>query len=204
MREGALGAVHANQRSGEKTRAAAVEGLIAFLQAVASGDDAAAVALCSKSLRDALKHDEAIVAMLRELREFIEGLTDFKDESFELHWLRRSAHVTGKATYRERSPATFRYDLELEDREWKLKQVVFETHPEEQSITVGELVKKVVAAVTGRNASEASSLQRPIKVSQSGIYHLPGGRYYETVTATKEFATEAEAKAAGYRRSQRG
>ncbi len=43
-----------------------------------------------------------------------------------------------------------------------------------------------------------------IKVSSSGIYHLPGGAFYKKVTKPiRCFDTEAEAKAAGYRKSSR-
>ena len=39
-----------------------------------------------------------------------------------------------------------------------------------------------------------------IKGSKSGIYHLPGSKYYEDTTNPKEwFKTIAEAEAAGYR-----
>ena len=43
-----------------------------------------------------------------------------------------------------------------------------------------------------------------IKVSTSGIYHLPGGAFYSRTTNPAVcFNTEAEAAAAGFRKSQR-
>lgn len=42
-----------------------------------------------------------------------------------------------------------------------------------------------------------------IKGNQSGIYHMPGGAYYEQTKAEEMFCSEKEAKAAGYRKSQR-
>lgn len=43
----------------------------------------------------------------------------------------------------------------------------------------------------------------PIKGNQSGIYHVPGGAYYSRTNPEECFATEAAAKAAGYRKSKR-
>ena len=43
----------------------------------------------------------------------------------------------------------------------------------------------------------------PIKGNEfSGIYHMPGGCYYEATEAEECFATEAAAQAAGYRASE--
>ena len=39
--------------------------------------------------------------------------------------------------------------------------------------------------------------------AQSGIYHMPGGQYYNKTMAERCFATEDEAIEAGYRRSIR-
>jgi micrococcal nuclease len=55
--------------------------------------------------------------------------------------------------------------------------------------------------------SSASKAKGKIKgnISSSGekIYHVPGGAYYEKTIAEEYFDTEAEAQAAGYRRSKR-
>jgi micrococcal nuclease len=42
-----------------------------------------------------------------------------------------------------------------------------------------------------------------IKGNQSGIYHVPGGQYYDITNAEEMFCSEAEAVAAGYRKSKR-
>ena len=45
---------------------------------------------------------------------------------------------------------------------------------------------------------------KPIKGNaQSGIYHMPGGEYYNKTKPERCFATEQEAQKAGYRRSKR-
>jgi hypothetical protein len=44
----------------------------------------------------------------------------------------------------------------------------------------------------------------PIKGNQSGIYHVPGGAYYDVTDPEECFATEADARAARYRASERG
>lgn len=43
----------------------------------------------------------------------------------------------------------------------------------------------------------------PIKGNQSGIYHVPSGAFYDRTNPEECFATEAAAKAAGYRKSKR-
>lgn len=44
----------------------------------------------------------------------------------------------------------------------------------------------------------------PVKVSNSGIYHVPGGSFYNRTTHVKAcYATPADAEAAGYRASKR-
>ncbi|WP_346015061.1 hypothetical protein [Metabacillus halosaccharovorans] len=42
-------------------------------------------------------------------------------------------------------------------------------------------------------------------ISSSGekIYHVPGGEYYDATVAEEKFCTQAEAMAAGYRKSKR-
>ncbi len=44
----------------------------------------------------------------------------------------------------------------------------------------------------------------PIKGSSSNIYHLPSGHFYDDTNPVLCFATEKDAKAAGFRASQRG
>ncbi|GAA1990722.1 hypothetical protein GCM10009718_30550 [Isoptericola halotolerans] len=44
----------------------------------------------------------------------------------------------------------------------------------------------------------------PVKGNQSGIYHLPGGRYYDITTPERCFTTAAAARNAGYRASKNG
>ncbi len=43
----------------------------------------------------------------------------------------------------------------------------------------------------------------PVKGSSSRVYHLPGGAFYDRTNAAVCFNTEAEAVAAGYRKSSR-
>ena len=75
--------------------------------------------------------------------------------------------------------------------------------------TVTETASRAVreAGEAAQEAAErAELLQRPIKGNLSSrgekIYHLPGQASYERTEADETFATEEEAQAAGYRRSQ--
>ena len=42
----------------------------------------------------------------------------------------------------------------------------------------------------------------PIKVASSGIYHVPGGRFYARTVPTRCYATAEDAEADGYRRAK--
>ncbi|MEU2201475.1 hypothetical protein [Isoptericola sp. NPDC019482] len=44
----------------------------------------------------------------------------------------------------------------------------------------------------------------PVKGNQSGIYHVPGGRYYKVTTPEECFTTASAARKAGYRASKNG
>ena len=195
-REGGLALAHANERAKENIRAAIQTVMTDFLKALFLRDDKTAAAHCSRSLRQTMEKSAGASARLRELRDFEAG-RQFPKEEVELRFLRRSARISGSATQGSER-ATYGFDFVLEDSEWKINDFSFET---QQLITIGELMKKIAHAVTGR-PSPASP--EPIKVSRSGVYHRPGGRFYASVSAVKEFATEAEAKAAGYRASRRG
>lgn len=44
----------------------------------------------------------------------------------------------------------------------------------------------------------------PVKGNQSGIYHVPGGRYYKATTPERCYVSAAAARKAGYRASKNG
>ncbi|MFD6179261.1 MULTISPECIES: sunset domain-containing protein [unclassified Isoptericola] len=63
----------------------------------------------------------------------------------------------------------------------------------------------------GKKPSQTSPISKyncpswaPIKGNQSGIYHVPGGRYYKVTTPEKCFTTASAARKAGYRASKNG
>ncbi|MGF0117721.1 hypothetical protein ACQFYA_15595 [Promicromonospora sp. Marseille-Q5078] len=63
----------------------------------------------------------------------------------------------------------------------------------------------------GRKPSRTSPVSKyncpswaPIKGNQSGIYHVPGGRYYKVTTPEECFTTASAARKAGYRASKNG
>lgn len=63
----------------------------------------------------------------------------------------------------------------------------------------------VVAPTPPDNSPPSGSCppDRPIKGNQSGIYHVPGGEYYDRTNPEECFGNEADAQAAGYRASKR-
>jgi len=79
---------------------------------------------------------------------------------------------------------------------------------------IGPLPGSATAAAPGQAHASAADGQRdasggcpasmPVKGSNSMIYHVPGGSYYDRTTHIKAcFATPADAEAAGYRASKR-
>ncbi|MDR0505137.1 MAG: HNH endonuclease family protein [Bifidobacteriaceae bacterium] len=73
----------------------------------------------------------------------------------------------------------------------------------------GTLIKVTVSAKSAKLAAKPTAAgncpaKAPIKGNASShIYHLPGGAYYSRTKAEQCFASEAAARKAGYRRSQR-
>lgn len=61
----------------------------------------------------------------------------------------------------------------------------------------------VVPAIVSRIAPFVCPASHPVKLNQSGIYHVPGGQFYAATNPEGCARTEADAIAAGYRRSQR-
>jgi len=53
------------------------------------------------------------------------------------------------------------------------------------------------------NSQNSCPPSAPIKGNQSGIYHVLGGQYYGRINPEECFASESDAQAAGYRKSQR-
>jgi micrococcal nuclease len=77
--------------------------------------------------------------------------------------------------------------------------------------TKGDLDKSVSSPKTSTPSPAPSNTQTSTKGKIKGninskgekIYHVPGGYYYEKTVAEELFDTEAQAQAAGYRKSQR-
>jgi len=60
------------------------------------------------------------------------------------------------------------------------------------------------AAAGQHDASDGCPDSMPVKATKGGIYHVPGGSFYDRTTHVKAcFATPADAEAAGYRASKR-
>jgi micrococcal nuclease len=69
--------------------------------------------------------------------------------------------------------------------------------------TKGDLDKAGSTTPAQTQASTAGKIKGNINSKGEKIYHVPGGYYYDKTIAEELFSTEAEAQAAGYRKSQR-
>ncbi len=76
------------------------------------------------------------------------------------------------------------------------RQLNYTTNP------VNKPLEKVEAKKPLNTAPKQGS-ECPIKGSSSKIYHVKGGAFYDRTTGVICFNTEAEAEAAGYRKSSR-
>jgi hypothetical protein len=79
----------------------------------------------------------------------------------------------------------------------------------ESAVTVDAPTRTTARAAKGPSAwvapleDGACPASHPIKVNAgSGIFHLPGGRFYERTEAARCYADQATAAADGYRRSK--
>ncbi|MFE5341186.1 hypothetical protein ACFQ80_13220 [Isoptericola sp. NPDC056578] len=84
-------------------------------------------------------------------------------------------------------------------------------HTKVWSATKATTRTQTLVVKQGKKPSQTSPVSKydcpswaPIKGNQSGIYHVPGGRYYKQTTPEKCFTTESAARKAGYRASKNG
>ncbi|MCI1995302.1 sunset domain-containing protein, partial [Clostridium luticellarii] len=61
------------------------------------------------------------------------------------------------------------------------------------------------SAISNSTSSSSSNglIKGNVNAKGEKIYHVPGGAFYDKTNAEEYFNTEAEAQAAGYRRSKR-
>ncbi|MBS2970375.1 thermonuclease family protein [Metabacillus sp. KIGAM252] len=87
---------------------------------------------------------------------------------------------------------------------WSIEDYVLEdgynTPEKKKEVAKKEEPKAAVSKVEEKPKDRGSC---NIKGNQSGIYHVPGGQYYEVTKAEEMFCSTAEAEAAGYRASKK-
>lgn len=91
---------------------------------------------------------------------------------------------------------------------WSIENYAQEDGYKDQSNTSTASKPSSTAKTTQKTAPKtapapAAKAECNIKGNQSGIYHMPGGQYYEITKAEEWFCSPAEAEAAGYRASKR-
>jgi hypothetical protein len=134
------------------------------------------------------------------------SLTDPPDFNF----FGTGCRLSGLINYTGNRSAHFALDMMNYQSEWKISGYNFEAVPSPVSTTssFSDMVRAVLASnskLAGESPTEGDKCPDgyPIKVSAKNIYHVPGGRFYTMTRPVRCFATEADAKAAGFRPSQR-
>lgn len=102
----------------------------------------------------------------------------------------RTSVKLAAGTYRVTTTVRYRYTG------WKAVHSAKRT----QTLKVTKVAAKSWVWGSGRNCPKAY----PVKGNQSGIYHVPGGRYYKITTPEQCFKNAAAARKAGYRASRNG
>ena len=164
-----------------------------FLEAVAARKPDAAVALCTKELEAELRRGGGVAAALETVRSLLDGRTDITHDAPSYNFFHNACDVKGWALAGTRS-APYRISVEESGDGWKIRGYEFNEIPPP--------VLNADGVVPGPGGVCPDGY--PIKVSRSRVYHVPGGRYYETTAAIRCFATATDAKAAGFFASKRG
>jgi hypothetical protein len=101
------------------------------------------------------------------------------------------------------------WGLVKEDGQWKLDEQISAQRESEQAASPTATATPTATPAGGDDTSYPPISEddcpdyAPIKGNQSGIYHVPGGAYYNDTNPEECFATEADAQAEGYRASER-
>ena len=164
-----------------------------FLEAVAARKPDAAVVLCTAELVAELRRGGGVAAAFETVRSLLDGRSDITHDPPSFNFFHNACDVKGRVLAGTRS-APYRISVSESEGGWKIRGYEFNEIPPP--------VLDANGVVPGPGGICPDGY--PIKVSRSRVYHVPGGRYYETTAAIRCFATAADAKAAGYFASKRG
>lgn len=164
-----------------------------FLEAVAARKPEAAVMLCTPELAAELRRDYGVGAACETVRSLLDGRTDITHDPPSYNFFHNACDVKGRVIMGTRS-APYRISVSESEGGWKIRGYEFNEIPPPAVDSDG------VVPGTGGLCPEGY----PVKGSRSRVYHVPGGRFYETTSAIRCFATVSDAKAAGFFASKRG
>jgi hypothetical protein len=191
-----LKGIHRHDEKKAEHAQAAMNTMSAFMEAVVEQNHDAANSLCTPELQADFKPN-AITAF-KKIREHLMSTTAVSlTETPQLKWFGTSCHLSGIINYPGDQSAHFFLDVEWRHDQWKVNAYEFDAVP----LAVRELEERLA----GKPGDEGGSCPAdyPIKASSKNIYHLPSGRHYAATRAVRCFATEADAKTAGFRPSRR-
>src|ERR1035438_6393977 len=168
--------------------------LMPFLQAVADQRYSDALAMCTRELRNIMQ-EKGAAAELAVLRAHLTGGAQIADESAKFNFWETGCHLEGHAVYAAGRSGPFSIEMTKGPGEWQVSEYLFPAVPAP--------VPPNRAGVAPQKDGSCPPVY-PIKAGRSGVYHVPGGRFYERTMPVRCFASAADAKAAGYSPSRRG
>lgn len=168
--------------------------LLTFLQAVEGQRYSDALAMCTPKLRSIMQQKGA-AAELAVLRAHLIGGAQIADESAKFNFWETGCHLEGRAVYPDGRSGPFSIGMTKGSGEWQVSAYLFPA--------VSAPVAPNPAGVAPQKDGTCPP-GYPVKAGRSGVYHVPGGRFYQRTLPVLCFASAADAQAAGYSPSRRG
>jgi hypothetical protein len=196
------------EREHEKEAHAIHATLEAFITAILEQKHIDALILCTPELQKVLQAGEGVVSSFTKVQAHLTNATDINLAPVALDPLNNTCHLKGIITYQSPLSANYALDMLKHGSDWKVNRYNFDAIPPPPVAKPQKPRKTVAPSPASSGAPPSAEDTCPdgyaIKGSANKIYHLPDGRFYAVVRPVRCFATEAGARSAGFRPSQRG
>lgn len=171
--------------------------MTSFLEAIGARRYDDALALCTPELDQVLRKDGGIAAHFDYLFTLMNGRDDLYYESPTVKLEDSVCQLNGRAVRSGAPPAPYTITAVKAGGNWRINAYDFHAIPPPAPAPINH-----DGVPPGPGGAPPAGY--PIKGSRTSVYHVPGGRYYESTTPVRCFATAADAKAAGFWPSKRG